>query len=84
MLHRAIVADEYGDVNALANVAAAPSAEAARALDGARRRQGKTGGEPTSRMAWNAAAFCPSARKACGARLRQAAQPLLGARAAPE
>ena len=34
LLHRALVAEEYGDVNAWANVAAAPSAEAARALQG--------------------------------------------------
>ena len=34
LLHRALVADEYGDVNAWANVAAAPCAEAARALEG--------------------------------------------------
>ena len=34
LLHKALVADEHGNENAWANVAAAPSAEAARALCG--------------------------------------------------
>ena len=34
LLHKALVADVHGNVNACANVAAAPSADAARALEG--------------------------------------------------
>ena len=34
MIHKALVGDEYGNVNAWANVAAAPSADAARATHG--------------------------------------------------
>ena len=34
LLHKALVADVHGNVNAFANVAAAPSAEATRALEG--------------------------------------------------
>ena len=34
LLHKALVAEEHGNVNAWANVAAAPSADAARALEG--------------------------------------------------